>query len=74
MECSSMVSVTVFGLRDPGSNPSWFPVLYSNQNFLYGNFRHLGLSVFSQPCFVSEIFCAYVIDVALLQETRSNPL
>ena len=31
MECSSIVSIAAFDLRDPGSNPDWFAVLISNQ-------------------------------------------
>ena len=32
MERSSMVSISAFGPRDPGSNPGWFADSNSNKN------------------------------------------
>ena len=33
--CSSMVSIAIFGLRDPGSNPSWLNVSNSDQKLKF---------------------------------------
>ena len=37
MECSSRDDITAFGPGDAGSNPDWFAILNSNQNWVFIN-------------------------------------